>query len=74
MSDSKSSMKQQVMTCPACHQALVATFSTDVQLDMSIASLAESNTVEAKVTVTGMQIEHDCIPRATRSHWDAIGR
>jgi hypothetical protein len=69
-----SSIKQQVMTCPACHQALFATFSTDVQLDMSVARLSESGSVDATVTVTGMQLDHDCIPRATRSHWDSIGR
>ena len=74
MSSSQSSVNQQVMNCPACHQPVYATLSTDVQMDMTLAKLSESRTVDATVKVTGMRLQHDCVPKVARSQWEAIGR
>lgn len=49
--------------CPACGREIVATLSVQVELT---GDPADDKTVPAEARVTGLRVNHDCIPKATR--------
>lgn len=64
---------QKVLDCPACRQPIHAHFSLSVDMD-DVISVGLTVTVDAAVHVTGMRVEHDCIPKVNRDSLTERGR
>lgn len=63
MSGTTSTMKP-LIECPACKLQIFAKMVVDVTMDLK-AGLVDG-VVPATVKLTGIQVNHDCIPRITR--------
>ena len=50
-----------LMICPACGRDIIARAAWNIELGDKI-----EKTIQADATLTGVQIEHNCIPKQTR--------
>lgn len=50
-----------VLTCPACDQPIAATFVAELHLR----DTDDGPPAVADLTVVGMNVRHDCVPRTT---------
>ena len=63
MSGTTSVMKP-LIECPACKHQIFAKMAVDVTMDLKAGIV--DGVVPATVSLTGIQVNHDCIPRTTR--------
>lgn len=57
------STHEHLTDCPACKKPITAAVTYDVELAQSE---RVGGTVDATLTPTGVRVQHDCMPRATR--------
>ncbi|WP_432679357.1 hypothetical protein ACRAJ3_11470 [Rhodococcus pyridinivorans] len=57
---------QKILDCPACKHPVHAYFSLSVHIADGL-NPGSGGSVDAHVSITGMQVEHDCTPKAKRS-------
>lgn len=53
-----------LMNCPACGQPINARMTMTVALDLDGERLDQR--IDASVRLTGLSVQHDCNPKATR--------
>ena len=61
------SVRQQVMTCPSCDKPIMAELALRAEQPDGSLTGAAGKEVRLTATLVGVKVDHDCLPKATRS-------
>ena len=66
MAAARTTVRQQMIACPACGQDIYASVQVDISLGQAVMNSGSLAEVPASAKVLGVRIEHDCTKQATR--------